>query len=63
MNGWPPKELSDAYPIQVVNRVAFQRPSTSLCGYYSILFAKAMDRMEHHLTQKGFEKLLHDSIV
>ena len=60
MGGWPPSELP--WPA-VVNRVAFQRPKSELCGYYAILFALAMDRMRRPLPRPVFEQLLYESIV
>jgi hypothetical protein len=57
LGGFPPKEL-DGYTKRVVNRVAFQRPSTSLCGYYAICFVKAMNAMMHWPSQGEFEGAL-----
>jgi hypothetical protein len=63
MNGFPPEELIDLTDKILVNRVAFQRPSTTLCGYYSICFALVMELFDHDLTQKEFESALYQSII
>lgn len=63
LNGWPPAELETTGSKKIVNRIAFQRPSTSLCGYYSILFAKAMDEIKEPLSRDQFEWLLLGAIT
>ena len=64
LNGWPPRELADRADKQVVNRIAWQHPSTDLCGYYAYLFAKAMREIgDTHYSVKEFEELLRDSLV
>lgn len=60
LNGWPPEELSGYRAI--ISRVAFQRPSTHLCGYYALLFAQAMDTLHGTIGQKDFEDLLLQAI-
>lgn len=62
-NGWPPEELMAVGSKKIINRISFQRPSTTLCGYYAICFALAMDRIDRPLNQEEFEKLLYYSIV
>jgi hypothetical protein len=62
LSGFAPEELKIGYPI-IENRITFQRPKTDLCGYYAILFAKAMDKINKHINQKDFEELLFKSIV
>lgn len=63
LGGYPPREIERAAPRVIWNRIAFQHPSTQLCGYYSILFARALDRIDRELTQKEFEQLLYEVII
>jgi hypothetical protein len=67
MKGYPPHELrdiSEALGIPcIINRVCFQRPSTALCGYYSLCFAEAMREIDRKLDQPSFELLLWSSIA
>jgi len=63
LNGWPPSELDRVAAIQKVNRVSFQRPSSTLCGYYSICFALAMDLITTPLSRSTFEEVLYKSIL
>lgn len=61
LNGWPPEELAQFKP-QTINRIAWQRPESHLCGYYAALFAKAMDNIKRFTTIGEFENLLWDAI-
>lgn len=63
LNGWPPMELSVLASKHVVNRVAFQRPKSTLCGYYAICFATMMDCIDRPLTRTEFETVLYHSIL
>lgn len=63
MNGWPPYELDKLTNKKVINRISFQRPSTSLCGYYAILFALGLEQIDRPLTQDQFERLLYNVIA
>ena len=62
LNGHPPAEF-DRYTDRVVNTVAFQHPSTSLCGYYSVCFVRAMRRIKTKIDLSTFERLLTESIT
>lgn len=62
LNGWPPEELQRIAHKKIVNRIAFQRPSTNLCGYYAILFARALDQIDRELGVEQLEALLYNSI-
>lgn len=64
LKGYPPKELREDPDVKrvVVNRVSWQRPSTSLCGYYSHLFTKALNDLPEDVTQKELEETLARSI-
>jgi len=56
LSGYPPKEIVRGP--YIVNRIPFQRLDTSLCGYYAIIFAKAMDAIPSVIPQKVFENIL-----
>lgn len=61
LNGYPPAELTGGKSI--VNRIAWQRPSTNLCGYYAYLFARdALPKMRASSTQKQLEDALWHAI-
>lgn len=62
LSGYPPKELGRLAPIHVVNRIAWQRPSTNYCGYYSYLFTKALQKAKPSTTVDELEHLLWKSI-
>jgi hypothetical protein len=64
LGGYPPEEI-DVFDHAIVNRIPFQRLETTLCGYYSVCFALAMNYLPRHtqLSQKDFEDLLASSIA
>jgi len=62
LNGYPPKEIHDLAPRHVVNSIAWQRPSTNLCGYYAYRFTKALSKVTENMGQKDLEHLLWLSI-
>jgi hypothetical protein len=67
LGGYPPEELRILGPC-IANRITFQRPKSTLCGYYAICFALAMDAYADtlpslELSQKDFEELLLQSIT
>jgi hypothetical protein len=62
LNGYPPEELQRISKRQVVNSIAWQRPSTNLCGYYAYRFTKALNKMTESMDQKDLQHLLWMSI-
>lgn len=64
LKGYPPNELRKDPEIKriISNRVAWQRPSTGLCGYYSYLFTKALNELPEDTTQEELEESLRDVI-
>ena len=62
LSGYPPKELQDMHLHNIVNRVAWQRPSTNYCGYYAYCFAKAMNKLDEDTSQKELEDALWQAI-
>jgi hypothetical protein len=62
LNGWPPAEFDPKWP-QVINPKTFQRPESQLCGYYSYLFAKALNELEEPVSQKELAKILQKAII
>jgi hypothetical protein len=65
LSGYVPEELMELYKRRkhnaiikhvITNRVAWQRPSTNLCGYYAYLIAKAIDKMSEKGTVAQFER-------
>lgn len=63
LNGWPPEEFKAEYPKQIISSKTFQRPESELCGYYAILFVKAMDEISSPVSQKVFETILHNVLT
>jgi hypothetical protein len=63
LSGYPPKELRvpSARKI-VVNRVAWQRPETNLCGYYAYLFTKALKNAKKSWSAEDLEQALWQAI-
>jgi len=61
MNGWPPEELAK-YKKQIISRIAFQRPKSYFCGYYSMLFCRAMDTIVNPISLRKFEEILFKAI-
>jgi hypothetical protein len=65
LSGYVPAELlalnrgrkHDAIVNRIVeNRVAWQQPSTNLCGYYAFIIAKAIDELGQKATVAQFER-------
>jgi len=68
LKGWPPKEIKKLAELRgvptVVNSVCWQQPDTALCGYYAMLFTRAMDKFPDSrvVNQKEFEAALLASV-
>lgn len=62
LNGYPPEELRHMGLRMVINKKAWQRPSTDLCGYYAYRFTKAMKNLREGDDEKAFEAALWKSI-
>jgi hypothetical protein len=62
LSGYPPRELEQTSGRSVINRIAWQRPETNLCGYYAHLFTKALDKASEKWDAKRLEHELWESI-
>lgn len=60
--GYPPRELENLHIPTISNSVAWQHPNSNLCGYFSYLFTKALNKLKPGTNQKEFEKALKESI-
>lgn len=58
LSGYPPRELGKLTSKKVVNRIAWQRPETNLCGYYAYLFTKALRDAKSNWSVGDLERAL-----
>lgn len=63
MNGYPPQELANVAPNHINNVIAFQHPSTQLCGYYAQCFVDALNELKEGASSAEFHHRLIDSVL
>jgi hypothetical protein len=67
LRGHPPSEIAEEAKRRgsrvLANGIAFQRLETDLCGWYSLLFAEALEGVHRALTLPQLEHLLWHSVA